>query len=98
MANAYTVNKDMRKRTTIEMIIKSHDKLKEKVEKHLLKQNKKVQVIGVNNNIPSSQNVQEMKNVFINSPKEYGENLLKRINIFFIFCSIQFKARFEYDK
>lgn len=52
----------------------------------------------VNNNIPSSQNVQEMKNVFINSPKEYGENLLKRINIFFIFCSIQFKARFEYDK
>ena len=52
----------------------------------------------VNNNIPSSQNVQEKKNVFINSPKEYGENLLKCINIFFIFCSIQFKARFEYDK
>lgn len=39
-----------------------------------------------------------IKNVFINSPKEYGENLLKCINIFFIFCSIQFKARFEYDK
>ena len=43
MANAYTVNKDMRERTTIEMIIKSHDKLKEKVENHLLKQNKKIQ-------------------------------------------------------
>ena len=43
MANAYTVNKDMRERTTIEMIIKSHDKLKEKVEKHLIKQNKKIQ-------------------------------------------------------
>lgn len=39
-----------------------------------------------------------IKNVFINSPKEYGENLLNRINIFFIFCSIQFKARFENDK
>lgn len=39
-----------------------------------------------------------IKNVFINSPKEYGKILLNRINIFFIFCSIQFKARFEYDK
>lgn len=66
-------------------------KIKEKYlikDENMITQNKKVQVIGVNNNIPSSQNVQEMKNVFINSPKEYGENLLKRINIFFIFCSI----------
>lgn len=76
-------------------------KIKEKYlikDENMITQNKKVQVIGVNNNIPSSQNVQEKKNVFINSPKEYGTNLLNRINIFFIFCSIQFKARFAYDK
>ena len=66
-------------------------KIKEKYlikDENMITQNKKVQVIGVKNNIPPSQNVQEMKNVFINSPKEYGRNLLNRINIFFIFCSI----------
>ena len=76
-------------------------KIKEKYlikDENMITQNKKVQVIGVNKNIPSSQNVQEKKNVFINSPKEYGRYLLNRINIFFIFCSIQFKARFEDDK